>query len=76
MKYYIDLGSNVIKIYSAENDDTEEERIKLLEKHEFSFQENFEEDSGLKIQLFKIFRSRRNVLDITNLVFLKSHMLL
>ena len=29
-----------------------------------------------KIQLFKNFRSRRNVLDITNLVFLKSHMLL
>ena len=47
MKYYIDLGSNVIKIYSAENDDTEEERIKLLEKHEFSFQENFEEDKGI-----------------------------
>ena len=47
MKYYIDLGSNVIKIYSAENDDTGEERIKLLEKHEFSFQENFEEDKGI-----------------------------
>ena len=42
----------------------------FLDKYEnYKLKENFEEDSGLKIQLFKNFRSRSNVLDITNLVF-------
>lgn len=42
----------------------------FLDKYEnYKLKENFEEDNGLKIQLFKNFRSRSNVLDITNLVF-------
>ena len=42
----------------------------FLDKYEnYKLKENFEEDGGLKIQLFKNFRSRSNVLDITNLVF-------
>ena len=42
----------------------------FLDKYEnYKLKENFEEDNGRKIQLFKNFRSRSNVLDITNLVF-------
>ena len=42
----------------------------FLDKYEnYKLKGNFEEDGGLKIQLFKNFRSRSNVLDITNLVF-------
>ena len=43
----------------------------FLDKYEeYNLKDNFKkEDSGLKIQLFKNFRSRSNVLDITNLVF-------
>ncbi len=43
----------------------------FLDKYEkYNFKDNFKkEDSGLKIQLFKNFRSRSNILDITNLVF-------
>ena len=38
MKYYIDLGSNVIKIYEYEN-----EKISLIEEKYILFQENFDE---------------------------------
>ena len=42
----------------------------FLEKYAtYNLKENFKEESGLKIQLFKNFRSRENVLDITNLIF-------
>ena len=42
----------------------------FLEKYEkYHLKESEKEEDGLKIQLFKNFRSRQNVLDITNLVF-------
>ncbi len=42
----------------------------FLDKYaNYQLKENKQEQSGLKIQLFKNFRSRENVLDITNLVF-------
>lgn len=42
----------------------------FLEKYEkYKIKENLKEDDGLKIQLFKNFRSRSDVLNITNLVF-------
>ena len=42
----------------------------FLEKYEtYRNKEELTEDDNLKIQLFKNFRSRKNVLDITNIVF-------
>lgn len=42
----------------------------FLEKYEtYKDKEELTEDDNLKIQLFKNFRSRKNVLDITNIVF-------
>ncbi len=42
----------------------------FLEKYAtYNLKESLKEDNGLKIQLFKNFRSRENVLDVTNLIF-------
>lgn len=42
----------------------------FLEKYAtYQLKENKQEENGLKIQLFKNFRSRENILEITNLVF-------
>lgn len=42
----------------------------FLEKYErYKNKEELREDDSLKIQLFKNFRSRKNVLDITNIIF-------
>ena len=42
----------------------------FLEKYAtYDLKENLKEDNGLKIQLFKNFRSRENVLEVTNLIF-------
>ena len=40
----------------------------FLEKYK-NYKENINEETGLKIQLFKNFRSRENILDVTNYVF-------
>ena len=42
----------------------------FIEKYEkYKLKEEKQEDDNLKIQLFKNFRSRKNILDVTNLVF-------
>ena len=42
----------------------------FLEKYEnYSSKENLKDGEELKIQLFKNFRSRKNVLDVTNIIF-------
>ena len=41
----------------------------FLEKYETYGEEHLENNNGLRIQLFKNFRSRENILDITNLIF-------
>ena len=41
----------------------------FLDKYEKYKEKDLKENDGLKIQLFKNFRSRKNVLDITNIIF-------
>ena len=42
----------------------------FIDKYEnYKTKDELEENAGMKIQLFKNFRSRKNILDITNLVF-------
>ena len=41
----------------------------ILDKYEKYKEKDLKENDGLKIQLFKNFRSRKNVLDITNIIF-------
>lgn len=48
MKYYIDLGSNVIKIYECEN-----EKISLIKEKDISFQENFDEEEGISRKKYR-----------------------
>lgn len=48
MKYYIDLGSNVIKIYEYEN-----EKISLIEEKDILFQENFDEEEGISRKKYR-----------------------
>lgn len=48
MKYYIDLGSNVIKIYECEN-----EKISLIEEKDILFQENFDEEEGISRKKYR-----------------------
>ena len=48
MKYYIDIGSNKIKIY-----ETEKENIKLLEERKISFKEYFSEEIGISTKNYR-----------------------
>ncbi len=48
MKYYIDLGSNVIKIYKCENG-----KISLINEKDISFQENFDEEEGISRKKYR-----------------------
>lgn len=48
MKYYIDLGSNVIKIYECENG-----KINLINEKDISFQENFDEEEGISRKKYR-----------------------
>ena len=41
----------------------------FLDKYEKYKEKDLKENDGLKIQLFKNFRSRKNVLDLTNIIF-------
>ncbi len=41
----------------------------FLEKYEKYQEKDLQDENGLKIQLFKNFRSRKNILDITNIIF-------
>lgn len=48
MKYYIDLGSNVIKIYASE-----EKKLSLVEEKDIFFQENFDEEEGISRKKYR-----------------------
>ena len=48
MKYYIDLGSNVIKIYESK-----EKKLSLIEEKDIFFQENFDEEEGISRKKYR-----------------------